>query len=255
VRTNYSATTGLMPDFVVGSNPAPAPANFLESPYDGAYNYNACRVPLRIVMDYGHYGNTNAKTSVNKMVNWIKTKTSSNPSAIRAGFYLNGTNLPGNNYQDAVFISPFVAASVCDASHQAFLNSGWSLILGLKENYFSDTYNLLNLLFITGNWWIPTDIVLSLEKPVIQNNDFEENLMVRLFPNPFTEEVSLILEEQTAFINYELYNSTGTLVKSDAISSIGQPLNLNLSGFPKGYYLLVVKTENKIKTFKLIKSS
>ena len=255
VSTNYSAATGLMPDFVVSNTPAPAAANFLEGAYDGAYYYNACRVPLRVVMDYGHYGNASAKTNVNKMVNWVKTKSTNNPSLIRAGYYLNGNNIPGNNYQDAVFISPFIAASVCDATHQTFLNDGWSLIVGLKENYFSDTYNLMNMLFITGNWWIPVDITLGIEEfSISYTSDANNDKRSFLSPNPSTDEVILQLGKGVTNVEIDLLDNAGQLVKTIIVNPQDISIKINIAELSKGYYMVRVKTNQTIELLKLIKT-
>ncbi|MBC9929485.1 glycosyl hydrolase family 8 [Chitinophaga qingshengii] len=150
----YTPNTGLISDFVVKNPPEPAPQNFLdEYPPTNEYNYNACRVPLRIVMDYAMFGNSNALTITNKMVNWIKTKTNNNPTAIVDGYKLNGSNR--GTGQEAVFIGPFVAASVVSSNNQAFLNAGWNWLKSAKSGYYSDSYGLLCQLFISGNWWIP----------------------------------------------------------------------------------------------------
>ncbi|MCU0431429.1 MAG: glycosyl hydrolase family 8 [Cytophagaceae bacterium] len=183
IQTNYSPISGLLPDFVVGSSPAPATAYFLEGPYDGHYYYNACRTPLRIVMDYAHYGTASAKTAVNKMITWAKGSavSNNNPANFNAGYYLNGNNLPGNNYDDAVFIAPMVAAATCDAAHQTFLNSGWDIIRGLQVNYFSDTYNLLSMLYISGNWWPPyncgTTLALTFNDHLNEDLPSQQNLL------------------------------------------------------------------------------
>ncbi|MBD0266619.1 MAG: hypothetical protein ICV78_29030 [Tolypothrix sp. Co-bin9] len=66
-----------------------------------------------------------------------------------------GSPLPDSNFPSAVFIAPFVAASVFDNVHQSFLNSRWKLITNMKEGYFKDTYNLMCMLFISVNWWKP----------------------------------------------------------------------------------------------------
>ncbi|GAL85527.1 chitosanase-glucanase [Sporocytophaga myxococcoides] len=155
IQNNYSATTSLMPDFATGKPVKPAGPDFLEGPNDGNYYYNACRTPLRFVMDYAHYGDIRAKNAVSGIVKWAKSNCHNSPSNIKAGYTLNGNDLPGNNYKTSVFIAPIVAAATCDRENQAFLNEGWSVIKEMKESYFEDSYNLLSLLFISGNWWAP----------------------------------------------------------------------------------------------------
>ncbi|MEE6182240.1 glycosyl hydrolase family 8 [Bacillus pretiosus] len=150
----YSQNTGLISDFVVKTPPQPAPKDFLdESEYTNAYYYNASRVPLRIVMDYAMYGEKRSKVVSDKVSSWIQNKTNGNPSKIVDGYQLNGSNI--GSYPTAVFVSPFIAASTTKSDNQKWVNSGWDWMKNKKESYFSDSYNLLTMLFITGNWWKP----------------------------------------------------------------------------------------------------
>lgn len=150
----YSPNTGLISDFVVKNPPQPAPKDFLgESEYTNAYYYNASRVPLRIVMDYAMYGEKRSKVISDKVSSWIQNKTNGNPSKIVDGYKLNGSNI--GSYPTAVFVSPFIAASITSSNNQKWVNSGWDWMKNKRESYFSDSYNLLTMLFITGNWWKP----------------------------------------------------------------------------------------------------
>ncbi|MEY2301044.1 glycosyl hydrolase family 8 [Bacillus tropicus] len=150
----YSPNTGLISDFVVKNPPQPAPKDFLnESEYTNAYYYNASRVPLRIVMDYAMYGEKRSKVISDKVSSWIQNKTNGNPSKIVDGYQLNGSNI--GSYPTAVFVSPFIAASITNSNNQKWVNSGWDWMKNKRESYFSDSYNLLTMLFITGNWWKP----------------------------------------------------------------------------------------------------
>lgn len=151
---NYSPGTGLITDFVVGAPPEPCPPNFLnEYPETNTYSYNACRVPLRLAMDYGLYGSQQSYSICKEMISWIKKKTKGNPRAIVDGYKMNGTS--DGQSSNTVFVSPFVAASVIGGRNQEFLNKGWAFIKNNREDYYNDTYNLLCMLFISGNWWCP----------------------------------------------------------------------------------------------------
>ncbi|WP_338792162.1 glycosyl hydrolase family 8 [Bernardetia sp. MNP-M8] len=153
IRQNYSPNTGLMPDFVIGSTPQPATPNFLEADTDDDYSWNACRFPWRVAMDYGHYGNIDSKTTVNKIVNWAKSTTNNNPSQYKAGYTLSGT--PLFSYTSKAFTAPLIVASTVDISHQAFLNDGWDHLKTGYYDYYDATINLLCMLYISGNWWKP----------------------------------------------------------------------------------------------------
>ncbi|OMC93871.1 chemotaxis protein [Paenibacillus odorifer] len=160
----YSSSTGLISDFVVGNPPKPAPPNYLEEfPETNEYNYNASRVPLRIVMDYALYGDTRGKDIANKMVVWIKGKTGNNPNNVKDGYQLNGSNR--GTYATAVFVAPFISAATTTSTHQAWVNAGWDWMKNKKESYFSDSFNMLNLLFISGNWWKPTYSAADAQAP------------------------------------------------------------------------------------------
>lgn len=166
VSNNYASSTGLISDFVVNNPPQPAPEWYLnEFQQTNAYYYNAARVPLRIVMDYAMYGDTRGKTIADKIAVWIKGKASNSPANIRDGYQLNGTTIGG--YATAVFVSPFIAASTTSTSHQAWVNAGWDWMKNKQENYFSDSYNLMTMLFITGNWWKPTAASSDTQAPTV----------------------------------------------------------------------------------------
>ncbi|MBC7485710.1 MAG: T9SS type A sorting domain-containing protein [Cytophagaceae bacterium] len=158
IYTNYSPNTGLISDFVMYDPAQPAPPGKPqadEGSTTGDYSYNACRVPLRLVMDFAHYGTTSPKPYLNKMVSWARSKTGENPAKFGAGYKLNGTALSGSDYESGCFISPMVAASVIDPNNQKWLNDGWVYMKGSKDGYYEDTYNAMCMLFVSGNWWIP----------------------------------------------------------------------------------------------------
>jgi endo-1,4-beta-D-glucanase Y len=153
VTAKYAPKTGLMPDFVVSPSIRPASPRFLEAETDGDYSWNACRYPWRLATDFAHHGSPEARAAANKVVNWLKSSTGADPGKIKAGYKLDGTPLV--DYGSAAFTAPFIAASIVDNSHQAFLNSGWKTISNWKDSYYGDTINLLCMLLISGNWWSP----------------------------------------------------------------------------------------------------
>lgn len=152
IQKSYSPKTGLVPDFVIGSTPKPAPKNYLdEGTVD--FSWNACRFPWRIAMDYGLYGKSQAKDALTPVMSWIVAKTGNNPSKIKAGYRLNGDQQA--SYSDSAFTAPMVAGATIDAKYQSFLNKGWDLIEGSEQDYYGDTLTLLSMLHISGNWWKP----------------------------------------------------------------------------------------------------
>ena len=97
LQNTYSPEVGLVPDFIKNirfspersnrrSYPAseqdsddvnlfaqPVQPDYLESKYDGVYNFNACRVPWHIGADYLVSGDPRAAAFLTRINNWIKS--------------------------------------------------------------------------------------------------------------------------------------------------------------------------------------
>lgn len=154
LNTNFSKETGLIPDFVEGSPPVPASEYFLdEFKETDEYNWNACRYPWRITIDFAHFGSEAAYLEMKQLNKFIRQKTNQTPANIKAGYYLHGE--PITDYSSMAFTAPLVATSIVSPSSQAYLNKGWELLKSSRESYFADTICLLNMLLIAGNWWNP----------------------------------------------------------------------------------------------------
>ncbi|AIQ47679.1 beta-glucanase [Paenibacillus sp. FSL R7-0273] len=152
--TGYSASTGLLPDFVIYSGGAynPAAAGFLEDANDGNYNYNSCRTPWRIATDYLITGDNRAISQLTQLNSWIKTKVSSSPGSIKDGYKLNGTTF--GSYNSGAFYAPFGVSAMISSSNQSWLNSLWSHTAGsAAEDYYEDSIKLFSMIVMSGNWW------------------------------------------------------------------------------------------------------
>jgi endo-1,4-beta-D-glucanase Y len=163
IQASSSPGVGLVPDFIVNpaTTPAPAPANFLEGDTDGMYSYNACRVPWRLATDYVTNGDSRAKTALDKINSWIRTKTTNDPSTIGAGYKLNGDAIPGTDYSSLAFIAPFGVGAMVNSTNQTWLNDTWDYIVGTPlsaEGYYENTLKLLSMIVMSGNWWAPEKV-------------------------------------------------------------------------------------------------
>ena len=159
LQSKYASSTGLLPDFVQDTNtstPKPAQGEVLESEYDGAYYWNACRDPWRLGVDAVLYGDAQSTTAVQKMNTWIKSKTGSNPTKITAGYSLSGTALDSEN--NAAFFAPFAVAAMTASSSQAWLDALWSLMAATSigsDAYYSGSILLQVMMLISGDYWVP----------------------------------------------------------------------------------------------------
>jgi endo-1,4-beta-D-glucanase Y len=155
IQTNYSPSTGLLPDFVVNTNTAPAPSapNFLEANTDGEYSYNSCRTPWRIASDYIVSSDPRAKTAIQAMNTWIMSATNNDPSQIKDGYTLSGGKGTGQSGQSSAFSSPFGVAAML-GTDQAWLDAIWSG-MGINNGYYGDSITMLDMIVMSGNWWAP----------------------------------------------------------------------------------------------------
>lgn len=157
IQSSHSPETGLLPDFIIleGQQYQPAPPNFLENTTDGAYYYNAGRTPWRVGLDALLSDDPTSRAIVQKISHWIQAETDSTPTNIRAGYELNGTPLPNSSYFTTFFAAPFTIAAMTDPAQQQWLNTLYDAVYNRQENYYEDSVNLLCLLIVTGNFWVP----------------------------------------------------------------------------------------------------
>lgn len=159
VQNEYSPETGLLPDFIVHLNSSPAPARpkYLESRYDGAYYYNACRVPFRLALDYLMASDPRSKRAVQKINRWIREETSGDPRRISAGYFLGGKPIDHADHP-MCFVAPLAVGAMVDRENQEWLNRLWESMVESRdedETSFDAALKLLSMLVISGNWWEP----------------------------------------------------------------------------------------------------
>ncbi|MFD0712523.1 glycosyl hydrolase family 8 [Paenibacillus sp. GCM10027626] len=163
----YSPNAGLLPDFVVkgAQGHIPAPPLFLESEYDGDYNYNSSRVPWRIGTDYLLTGDTRAKAQLSMINKWIRETTNEDPKGVMAGYKLDGSE-PIADYEDISFTAPFMVSAMIDGANQQWLNKLWDYNVAVKTEddlYFGNNLRLLSMIVVSGNWWTPA--ITDMEAP------------------------------------------------------------------------------------------
>jgi endo-1,4-beta-D-glucanase Y len=158
MQDEYSPDAGLVPDFIIHINKKPQPAHphYLESAYDGYYNYNACRVPWRVATDYLLSGDARSKAFVQKINSWIRETTSNNTYNLSAGYTLAGNDIKGRYFEALSFITPFAVSAMVDKNNQQWLNHVWDYTMHFKLkdfDYYDNTIKLLNMIIISGNYW------------------------------------------------------------------------------------------------------
>ncbi|MBB3056191.1 glycosyl hydrolase family 8 [Mucilaginibacter gotjawali] len=162
LQNKYSPEAGLLPDFIVAinKNPRPASSHFLESPYDGYYNYNACRDPWRIGLDYLLSGDVRSKKMVTKINRWIRETTNNDTYNLAAGYTLAGTDIKTRNFEALSFIAPFAVSAAVDSKNQLWLNKVWDYMIAFKMkdfDYYDNTIKLMDMIIVSGNYWRAVD--------------------------------------------------------------------------------------------------
>ena len=160
IQAKSSPQTGLLPDFVVGmktGTPRPATNGFLEGKRDGAYAYNACRIPLRMGTDYLMSGDPRPKRIALRINEFAKRSSGADPRQLRGGYYLNGE--PMVDYETMAFTGPFAVGAMLDSQGQDWLDALWQHSISREsEDYYEDTLRMLSLIVLSGNWWAPEKV-------------------------------------------------------------------------------------------------
>ena len=136
----------------------PVQPNYLESKYDGVYNFNACRVPWHIGTDFLVSGDPRAAAFLQRINKWIQSTTKGNPDNISAGYNLSGEDLPHRYFEALCFICPLGVAAMSSPDNQEWLNKMWDYITRFKMkdfDYYDNTIKLLDMIILTGNYWTP----------------------------------------------------------------------------------------------------
>jgi endoglucanase len=159
MQADFSAATGLIPDFIINvdQSPAPPPGKHLEGKHDGHFYFNSCRVPLRLGIDFLLHGEPRAKSALEKMNAWIKADTGGRPDRVCAGYQLDGKPTSKSD-RSLAFTACFGVAAMTDAAHQPWLNALWDYTVDTDsqdDRYFARTLKMLSLIAMSGNWWSP----------------------------------------------------------------------------------------------------
>lgn len=158
IQDRFSPQTGFIPDFIedaAGTNPRPPTGELLEGSDDGAYSYNASRVPMRLGIDFMTSGDPTSLAILQKLNAGIRAVTNNDPSRIRAGYQLNGTVL--NSWSDMAFTAPLAVSAMASGS-QAWMDGLWREVVNTplsSQSYFGNTLKMISMLGISGAYWTP----------------------------------------------------------------------------------------------------
>jgi endo-1,4-beta-D-glucanase Y len=144
--SNGNLTNGLVPGWCTSTGQPQTPAP--------NYQYDSCRAPFRIGLDWCLAGEPRAKAYV--------AKTSGFFSAIGAtkiadGYGLNGMPTPEHPGQSsAAFVGPAGVGAMSDATFSSFVGQAYSAVatgnLVAGGVYYEESWTVMSLLMMTGNF-------------------------------------------------------------------------------------------------------
>jgi endo-1,4-beta-D-glucanase Y len=131
-----------------GDKPGQSPTN---------YQYDSCRTPFRVGLDYCWNGNDRAKSYVAKTSGFF---SGIGASKIVDGYKLDGTPQPGNSGsagKSAAFIGTAAVGAMSSSGFQSFVNDAYTSVASLQAlmggTYYEDSWTVLSLLAMTGNFF------------------------------------------------------------------------------------------------------
>lgn len=154
--SNGNASNGLVPGWCNDQNAGSCPAAAGE-PFN--YQYDACRTPFRIGIDWCWNGETRAQSYLAQISSFFSGVGAAN---IVDGYGLNGMPQPATMLPDggvplaAPFVGPAAVGAMSSSTYQQFLNQAYGLVatddLFVGGEYYSSSWTVMSLLMMTGSF-------------------------------------------------------------------------------------------------------
>jgi len=118
------------------------------------YQYDSCRTPFRIGLDYCATGEPRAQSYVAKTSQFFAGIGAKN---IVDGYNLDGTPKPqATSGQSAAFVGPAVVGAMSSSTHATFIQEGYANVATLNllvgGDYYDESWTVLSLLMLSGNF-------------------------------------------------------------------------------------------------------
>ncbi len=113
-----------------------------------------------------------------------------------------------------------------------------------NQEFFVDPGFKVADLKIDPDYWLVSKTSEIVNVPIVSTTD-----EILVYPNPFSEKISLFIPGNQQLISTKLYSSDGMLVTE----YIGDKTTFDWSGFPLGIYIIQLKTSKETFEQKVIK--
>ena len=158
---NGNTSNGLVPAWCTsnGDSSAAGPFN---------YQYDSCRTPFRIALDWCWFGETRAQLYLQKTSSFFSGVGAANIvdgydlNGARHGQFFTGTGAPTLSQQSASFLGPAGVGAMVSATYQTFVNESYARVatgqLKVGGAYYDESWAAMSLLMMTGNFLDYTSI-------------------------------------------------------------------------------------------------
>ncbi|MCL2253906.1 MAG: glycosyl hydrolase family 8 [Lachnospiraceae bacterium] len=150
---------GFLPDFIVreGDEWKVPDGHVLEGSNDGAFAYNACRIPWRLATDYLLFGNTEIGDAT--LFDYIIAPLDEFAQGIGNMNSFGPFNMDGSSVgwtDPHLFTPPFLLTAAANADDQAWVDKFWDWgIDDYKGDNYADYIKFFVMLTASGNYWQP----------------------------------------------------------------------------------------------------
>lgn len=141
LNNGANSTTGLVPDWQqFGGGTA--------SGYNHTYQYDACRVPWRIALDYLWNGNEKALAWCKKISDWAYKI---GPKNIKDGYNLDGS--AAGQFHNMSYVGGFAVAAMCNSQEIADAFGAELATMQFDPYWYHAFLGTCYMLTLTGNMW------------------------------------------------------------------------------------------------------
>jgi endo-1,4-beta-D-glucanase Y len=158
---NGNTSNGLVPAWCTSSGDSSAAGPF-------NYQYDSCRTPFRIALDWCWFGETRAQLYLQKTSSFFSGIGAANivdgydMNGTRHGQFFTGTGAPTPSQQSASFLGPAGVGAMVSSTYQTFINESYTRVatgqLKVGGAYYDESWAAMSLLMMTGNFLDYTSI-------------------------------------------------------------------------------------------------
>ncbi|MBW6484367.1 MAG: T9SS type A sorting domain-containing protein [Vicingaceae bacterium] len=143
-----------------------------------------------------------------------------------------------NQFNDSLPLFDYMSLTPYQGTIPMDLRGGWLI------------YNIIYLCGGMLDNQVVSNKTFSMEYNVLESIEEKNNtILFKTFPNPSTNNVKIVFED-TEMKNLEFFDLNGKIVFQQTSTNLEE--NLDVSAFPKGFYLLKIMANNKIGTQKIV---